>query len=619
MYVVGTAGHVDHGKSTLVKALTGIDPDRLRVEKEREMTIDLGFAWLRLPSGAEVSIVDVPGHERFVKNMLAGIGGIDLALLIVAADEGVMPQTREHLAILNLLRVKRGIVVITKKDLVDQEWLTLVMSDVRETLKGTALESAQMVAVSSVTGEGIKELIQLIETELKSTPRRPDTGRPRLPIDRVFSVAGFGTVVTGTLIDGRLTVGLELEVLPKGLKVRVRGLQAHKKKVDEMSPGTRTAVNLTGVDANELARGDVLTTPGWLRPTEASDVKLRVLPGAPMSVTHNASVILYIGTSEVPARVRLLDADELKPGETSWAQVHTEKPIVAVKGDYFIIRNSAGTLGGGEIVDPYGRRHRRRQQSVLERLSVMERGSPEEVVLKALEASEGSECRVLASRANMAWADVQGVLQSLADGKRVVALAERVGQNTLVYSSPGWKSLQDKVRQVLEQYHRQYPLRKGASKEELRSRLNASAPAFVSILRRMQAEGVLVEEGATARLPAHQVRLAPEQQAAAERYLRALTEKPYSPPGDVTVDPNLLNVLIDQRKVVRCTEDVVFAASAYDDMARQVTERIKQQGKITVAEMRDMFSTSRKYALALAEYLDQQHVTRRVGDERVLR
>ncbi|MEK7874201.1 MAG: DNA/RNA-binding winged helix domain-containing protein, partial [Chloroflexota bacterium] len=386
----------------------------------------------------------------------------------------------------------------------DQEWLTLVMSDVRETLKGTALESARMAAVSSVTGDGIKELIELIETELQSTPRRPDTGRPRLPIDRVFSVAGFGTVVTGTLIDGRLTVGQELEVLPKGLKVRVRGLQAHKKKVDEMSPGTRTAVNLTGVDADQLARGDVLTTPGWLRPTEAADVKLRILPSAPMAVGHNASVILYIGTSEVPARVRLLDADELKPGETSWAQVHMEKPIVAVKGDYFIIRNSAGTLGGGEIVDPHARRHRRRQQSLLDRLTVMEQGSPEEIVLKAMEAAEGSEARGLASRANMAWADIQGVLQTLAESKRAVALAERVNPNTLVYSAQGWKSLQEKARQVLEQYHRQYPLRRGASKEELRSRLNVTASAFVSILRRLQAEGALVEEGATVRLPAHQ-------------------------------------------------------------------------------------------------------------------
>jgi selenocysteine-specific elongation factor len=273
MYVIGTAGHVDHGKSTLVQALTGIDPDRLREEKERGMTIELGFAWLTLPSGKEVSIIDVPGHERFIKNMLAGVGGIDLALLVIAANESVMPQTREHLAILDLLRVKKGMAVIAKRDLVDEEMLELVMAEVEDVLKGTTLEGAPMIPVSAVTGEGIPELLSTLDTLLETTETRKDSGRPRLAIDRSFTMSGFGTVVTGTLIDGSLSVGMEAEIVPSGRVARIRGLQSHRQKIETASPGRRLAVNLSGVSHDQIQRGEVLTIPGWLRPTIALDVR----------------------------------------------------------------------------------------------------------------------------------------------------------------------------------------------------------------------------------------------------------------------------------------------------------------------------------------------------------
>jgi len=309
MFVLGTAGHIDHGKSVLVQALTGIDPDRLREEKERGMTIDLGFAWLKLPSGREVGIVDVPGHERFIKNMLAGVGGIDLALLIVAANEGVMPQTKEHLAILDLLGVKRGTVVITKKDLVDEEWLSLVTMEVEELIKPTTLSEAPIVTISALTGEGLPSLISAIDELLSSTEPRRDIGRPRLSIDRVFTISGSGTVVTGTLIDGSLSRGQEVEILPPSLKTRLRGLQTHKARIDTASPGSRVATNLTGVATLQLKRGDVLTNPGWLVPTTMLDAKLRLLPYLRRPLRHNATVSFHTGTAEAMAKVRMLDKE----------------------------------------------------------------------------------------------------------------------------------------------------------------------------------------------------------------------------------------------------------------------------------------------------------------------
>ncbi|MCX5998096.1 MAG: selenocysteine-specific translation elongation factor, partial [Chloroflexi bacterium] len=359
MYVLGTAGHVDHGKSALVEAMTGIDPDRLGEEKQRGMTIDLGFAWLKLPSGREVSIVDVPGHERFIKNMLAGVGGIDLALLVVAADEGVMPQTREHLAILDLLRVTMGVVVVTKRDLVDEELLELVKMEVKEVVASTTLAQAPIVAVSAKTGEGLPDLLAAIDSLLDVTPPRRDIGKPRLPIDRVFTMAGFGTVVTGTLIDGQLSVGQEVEIVPRGLKARLRGLQTHRTKLESVGPGRRVAANLAGVATSQLERGDVLTDPGWLTPTAVIDARVRLLAKLGRPLKHNTMVTFHSNAVEAENRVRLLDKEELKAGESGYAQFALARPVAVAKGDLFIIRSSEETLGGGEIIDTHPKRHRR--------------------------------------------------------------------------------------------------------------------------------------------------------------------------------------------------------------------------------------------------------------------
>ena len=621
MYVIGTAGHVDHGKSTLVMALTGIDPDRLPEEKEREMTIDLGFAWLTLPSGREVSIVDVPGHERFIKNMLAGVGGIDLALLVVAADESVMPQTREHLAILDILRVKRGLVVITKGDLVDEELLELGKAEVEDTLKGTTFEDSPLMVVSAYSGLGLDELKRAIDTMLDTTEARKDLGRPRLPVDRCFTVAGFGTVVTGTLIDGTLSVGQEVQTFPSRQVGRVRGLQSHRKKIDHADPGRRLAVNLSGISRDDIERGEVITTSGWLKPTARLDAQLKLVRDAPRPLKHNGGVTFHLFTSETSARVRLLDTKELGPGEEGWGQIHLEYPIAAVKGDLFVVRSADATLGGGKVVDPHPmRRHRRFLLPVIQRLKSMEEGTGEEALLNAVEHWGPCDLNTLSQRANLSQEEALSRTLELVQRAQVVLLGDAATQtDALVYSTPAWESLKRNASRALQSYHRQHPLRKGIPREELRSRLGLSQQAALRALERLALEDVLVEEGAWVRLPQHRATLSPAQQKQIGDYIKALESEPYSPPTHGSPDPELLALLIGEGKVVKVNETVVFAASAHKRMVDIIVAHIREHGKITVADGRDLFDTSRKYILPLLEYLDQQHITRRIGDERVLR
>ena len=620
MHVIGTAGHVDHGKSTLVEALTSIDPDRLLEEKERGLTIDLGFAWLRLPSGNEVSIVDVPGHERFVNNMLAGVGGIDLALLVVAADESVMPQTREHLAILDLLQVRRGLVAVTKRDLVDDDWLGLVIADIEELLVGTVLEGAQVAPVSGTTGEGLPELVSAIDGLLQTAEPRKDLGRPRLPIDRSFTMSGFGTVVTGTLIDGGLAVGQEVELVLAGGTTRIRGLQTHRHKLDQASPGSRVAANLTGVANEEIGRGEVLTNPGWLKPTTAIDVRLKVIKDCPRPVRHNMFATIHTGSSERVARVRLLETDVAEPGESTWAQLKLDSPLAVVKGDYFVVRSNRITLGGGVIVDPHARRHRRMHQPILERLAVMEQGSSREVLLNSIEVSEPTEFQPLVNRANLQPAVARAELKEMAAERLVIILGKTtLGPGVFIYTAAGWASLAEKARGFLEGYHQQHPLRIGPPKEELRSRLGLTPQVFNNALPKLQEDGVIVDDGPVVRRPEYVRRLSGTQQTMADEYVSVLEANPYSPPTDSPVDAEVLNLLADEGRVVKVSETVVFAASAYQEMVERVSEYVGERGEITVADVRDMFGASRKYALALLEHLDQQRITRRVGDSRVLR
>ena len=621
MYVIGTAGHVDHGKSTLVKALTGIDPDRLPEEKAREMTVDLGFAWMTLPSGREVSIVDVPGHERFIKNMLAGVGAIDLALLIVAADESVMPQTREHLAILDILQIRRGLIVITKTDLVDEELVELVKAEVEDALEGTSFQGCPMVGVSAYTGAGLQELRAAIDQVLDQTESRPDLGRPRLPVDRCFSISGFGTVVTGTLIDGVLAVGQEVELAPSGRRGRIRGLQTHKNKVDHTQPGVRLAVNVSGLSRIDIKRGEILTAPGWLRPTKRLDARLRMVKGALHALRHNEGVTFHLFTSEATARVRLLDADRLVPGAEGWVQILLSEDLPMVKGDFFVIRSAEDTLGGGQVVDPNPRRrHRRFNLELIERLMMLDQGSGEDVLLSVADQWGPCDLTTLSRRSNLPEAEVLERIDRLAADEAVVVLGDLGSDNeAAVYSTQGWNILKSKLSVALRTYHNQYPLRRGVPVQEVRSRLGMSQPVFTRALARLTSEGDVFESGQSLKLPDHQITLTPQMQQQAEGFLAALERDPYSPPSDQPLDPELLGVLIDGGKVVKVNESVVFAASAYQDMTEKITAHLRDEGSITVAEARTMFNSSRKYVLPLLEYLDQQHITRRVGDQRVLR
>ena len=621
MYVIGTAGHVDHGKSTLVKALTDIDPDRLPEEKEREMTVDLGFAWMTLPSGREVSIVDVPGHERFIKNMLAGVGAIDLAMLIVAADESVMPQTREHLAILDILRIRRGLVVITKVDLVDEELVELVKAEVEDTLVGTAFEGCPMAPVSAYTGEGIDDLKAMIDDILNDTETRRDLGRPRLPIDRCFTVSGFGTVITGTLIDGAVAVGQQIELAPSGRQARIRGLQSHKSRLDAAAPGVRLALNLSGISRDDVMRGEVLTNPGWLRPTRRFDANLRMVKGAPHALKHNEGVTFHLFTSETTGRVRLLDADRLQPGSEGWVQVLLDDPVPMVKGDFFVLRSSEDTLGGGQIADPNPRRrHRRFAPDVLERLTTLDAGASEDVILTIADQMGPCDLRTLSQRSNLSEEEILERLGALVEAEEIVALGEMgVQGDAVVYSRRGWDILRNQAQVALQAYHNQYPLRRGAPPQELRSRLGVSQPVYLRAAARLADEGAIVDDNGVVRTADHRVDLSEGQQAAIADYLATLAAEPWSPPTDRPVDPELLSHLQERGDVVRVNETVVFTAAAYEDMAGRVVEHLNANGSVTVADARTIFGTSRKYVLPLLEYLDQQRITRRVGDERVLR
>ena len=637
MRVIGTAGHVDHGKSRLVEALTGIDPDRLKEEKEREMTIDLGFAWLTLPSGEPVGIVDVPGHRDFIENMLAGVGGIDAALFVVAADEGVMPQTREHLAILDLLGVTNGVVALTKTDLVDdEEWLELVQLDVAELLEDTALADAPMVPVSARTGQGLQALLAELDRLLENVPPRSNLGRPRLPVDRVFTIAGFGTVVTGTLIDGHLRVGQEVEVLPQGLKARVRGLQTHKEKIEQAVPGSRVAVNLTGVSKDEVQRGDVVTIPGWLKPTTLVDVRLRHLASAPRPLRHNAPLKFFSGSAEVMGRARLLDSEAIPPGGEGWVQLRLAEPVALVRGDRFIVRqpSPAVTIGGGQVVAPHPRRrHRRFRSEVIARLATLARGSPVEILLQSLETSQPCQLRTLIERSGLVMEEAGHALQELLESQQALTLDSRiekipntqylVANNSYLISASGWEKLSDKLVIVLRDYHRRHPLRQGMPREELKSQLRLSTKILNEVASKAVSEGKLVDEEATLRLPEHQVKFNPDQERQVQELLAVCRKNPYTTPSvadsEALVGTEVLNALIQQGRLVQVSEDVLFLKETYEEMVKRVIGRLKEKGTITVAQVRDMFAASRKYALALMEHLDERGVTRRVGDERVLR
>jgi len=633
MKVIGTAGHVDHGKSALVKALTGIDPDRLREEKEREMTIDLGFAWLTTPSGQTASIVDVPGHEDFIKNMLAGVGGIDIALLVVAADEGIMPQTREHLAILDLLGIREGVVALTKTDLVDEpEWLELVREEIAEELADTSLAGAAIIPVSAVTGAGLPELIAEIDKLLSRAGSKRDLGRPRLSIDRAFTIAGFGTIVTGTLIDGSLEVGQEVEILPGGRRSRIRGLQTHKRRIERATPGSRVAVNLVGLGVNELHRGDVLTTPGWLHPTILLDAELRLLPSVTKALKHGRVVDFFTGAAQVQARVRLLDRDELKPGDTAWVQLRLLKPVATIRGDRFIIRqpSPSTTLGGGRVVSHHpGRQYRRFRSQVIRHMEILANGTPREIIAHLLQQCGVATVEQITELSGLPSSTITATLEEMMGEGEIMPISPAEGSNaqltpqTILSSTIGWARVIERITDLLRDYHRRYPLRAGMAREELKNKLRLSSRIFNAIISRAAAEGLIRQSDATLALSEHRVTFTPKQKERIEELLNRFARQPYTPPSvseaESIVGTQVLAAMVEKGDLVKVSENVLFTPKVYEEMRKKIIAHLKAKGSITVAQVRDMFNTSRKYALALLEHLDERRITRRIGDERILR
>ena len=623
MYVIGTAGHVDHGKSTLIEALTGIDPDRLAEEKAREMTIDLGFAWITLAeseNSEEVGIVDVPGHRDFIENMLAGVGGIDLALFVVAADEGVMPQTSEHLAILDLLEVQGGVVALTKVDLVDDpDWLELVTLDLTETLTGTILEDAPILPVSAKTGQGLAELKTALWDRLQSVPPRPDLGRPRLPVDRVFTLSGFGTVVTGTLSNGRFHVGDQVEIQPEGLRGRIRGLQTHKTKLDVVQPGSRVAINLTGVDRNQVKRGDIIAKPGIINGTILFDAAYRHLATANMPLKHNVEVKLFVGAAEVIARTRILGERHIMPGEDGWLQLILTEPAAVTRGDRFILRRPSpgATLGGGRVLDPHpGRRHRRFQPEVIDRLQTLAQGTPAELLYQTLARLEPTAQKNLIKQSGLDKETAETALNEL----EAEELLKQFGQQLLTHS--GWQDLQEKTIVTLNAYHAENPLRLGMPREELRSRLRLVPALFNSLLVELIDHGDLVEQGSLVRLPTHEIRFSAMQQTAVDKLRHQFTRTGISSPNvkecKAAVGEDVYFALVDLGELRPLNADVIYAAPEYERFTQQIIAYLKKNGSINAAQTRDLLSTSRKYAIALLEHLDDIKVTRRVGDAREL-
>lgn len=647
MRVIGTAGHVDHGKSTLVQALTGTHPDRLKEEREREMTIDLGFAWLtlprspELPEGEEVGIVDVPGHRDFIENMLAGVGGIDAALFVVAADEGVMPQTREHLNILDILQIDAGVVALTKIDMVpDSDWLELVSEDIRQALVGTVLADAPIIPVSARAGQGIDQLRRALAVCLAGRPPRPDLGRPRLPVDRVFTIAGFGSVVTGTLVDGSLRIGDELEILGAArqeLRGRVRGLQTHKKKETIAVPGSRTAVNISGVNVEDLQRGAVIAHPGDYTESRRLDVRFKLLSDASQPLSHNTTVKFFIGATETTARVRLLGVEELLPGESSWLQLELESPVVAVRGDRYIIRRpSPGeTLGGGVVVDSQPeRRHKRFSQDVLARLEALTRGTPGEMLLQALATLNVAPLQEVIGRANLAAAAAdQGIAELIQTGQLVAIETEHPDQlagpatelprTALVVSRANWNAQLSRIEREVASYHQLFPLRQGMPKEELKSRLKQVPRLLTHLLRYLFAQGRLKENGPLLSLPDFAIRFTPAQQRQVDGLLTRFAANPYSPPTTkecaAEIGEDLFNALVETKILIAISPEVAFRTEDYQAMLASLRTLIAQSGPVTAAQVRDHFNTSRRYVLAFLEYLDAIGVTVREGDYRRLK
>lgn len=630
--IIGTAGHIDHGKTTLIKAITGRETDRLKEEKDRGISIELGFTYFDLPSGLRAGIIDVPGHEKFIKNMLAGVVGIDIVLLVVAADEGIMPQTTEHLHILDLLGIKKGIIVVTKKDMADEEWTDMVEEDIMTAVEGTFLENSPMIRVSSHTKEGISDLIALIDKYASELEERNTADMPRLPVDRVFSISGFGTVVTGTLLSGRYKVGDEIQIYPGGDKARIRTLQVHDQDAEVAYGGQRVAINLSGVKKDQIPRGSVIAPVNAMKDSMMVDAKVKLLKSMDRNIENRTRLKLYIGSQEILCRIVLLDREELKPGEESYVQLRLEEKIVSKRGDRFILRfySPMFTIGGGIVLETNPDKKKRFDPKVIEELKIKESGSSEDIIEKMIQKKGSSFLSVkeFSRESAMLEENINQDIKSLKESGKI--LLYTVTKDSYPIHIDNFNLIKENVVDLVSDYHKKYPLRLGISKEEIRSKILGKAKPKVAdmIIQDILDQDVLYQKDDLLGVKGFEPSYTDSQKRIMGLVMDKLKNEEYLPPRkeDVAAELNLdkeevdevLNYLYTSGEIVKINEEVFLLTESYDKAIEELKVFLKDSGEIAIGDYRDLLKTNRKVAIGLLEHFDGLKITKRVGEKRSL-
>lgn len=631
-FVLGTAGHVDHGKTALIKALTGVDTDRLKEEKQRGITIELGFASLTLPSGQTLGIVDVPGHEKFIKHMVSGAAGIDVVLLVIAADEGIMPQTKEHLHICSLLGISQGIIALTKTDLVDHDWLVLVQSEINDFVKGSFLESAPVIPVSAVKQEGLSELIQALDTTIGKIAEKTDDGIFRLPVDRVFTMKGFGTIVTGTLVSDFIKTGEEVQILPENISARIRGIQVHNQPVEEAWTGQRTAINLQGIEKTLVERGNVLVRPRSVRPTQRLDVFVEYLPSNTKNLKNRSLVRLHTGTSEIISRIILLEQDELAPGQKGFAQLVLSEKDVVVAGDHYVLRSYSPvtTIGGGQVIDPLPKKHKRLNRKINEDLILLQKGTLPEKISVMLERNgfTGINLQNMAFRLGIKARKIKDTLDVLFSGRAAFLLDS---DDTTVISARFFNQLEEIIVGNIAEYHKKNPLKEGMPKEELKGSLagEVAPKLFNMVLNSLNKKGGIVSDKETVRSTKHQVELAGDLDSLRREIDGIYRESGLTPPSLTEVinkfgdrknkARSIIDLMLKEGDLIKINEELCFSGECLNELRNNYKAMLIKESKATPASFKDLTGLSRKYIIPLMEYFDMDKLTVRVGDHRVLR
>ena len=630
--ILGTAGHIDHGKTQLVKALTGIETDRLKEEKERGITIELGFAFIDLPDGQRLGIVDMPGHEKFVKNMVAGAGGIDIVVMVIAADEGVMPQTREHMEICNLMGISQGMIALTKIDMVDEDLLELALEDIKDFVRGTFLEEKPIMPVSSLTGEGLDDFVKTLQSICADLPERKFSSIPRLPVDRVFSMKGFGTVITGTLISGHISVGEDIMVYPRHIVSKVRGIQVHNASVERVGQGTRTAINFQGLDKESVNRGDIVSKPGALIESYMVDAHFHHLKSNGNPLKNRTRIRFYSGTSEILGYLILLDREELLPAEDACVQFRLESPVCCIKDDRYVVRSYSPvrTIGGGTILNPVSQKHKIPDNTVVQGLESLLINEPENSIsyFLAFKGHQGLSFSDLKVMTNIQDKALMSILRKMMTRQEII-LTDK--DKRIYISATFLDNFKEKLLAKLETYHKENPLKEGMPTQELKSKFQYidDSKFFNMLFARLTKENIIVIDKNIIKLAGHEVELKVDQHELKKKIQKIYEGAGLTPPFFRTICEDLkiekktgsdvLHMLIDEKSIVKTKDDLYFDAQEINKLEGKLVAFLKEKGSVSTPEFKDMTGISRKYVIPLIEYFDSVNLTIRVGDTRQLR